>query len=264
MRKITAIIAALVLTLAVVSLVTSCIYIPDNIDTEEFEQKISEVQIRTIEGIRDALDQPLLVVSQTGDTVVSYMPDSVAEGTAVRKITVRVDEPRPDIRPRIAEGQQRLYIVLTVVIIPCVTILLIAIAIMIFISARNRSRNDIISKAIENGYELPESFFSGQNITRVIYENAPAQQPSTSDPTDTASTPGTGAQAPSSMPPLPPLPTAGNRNLHSGIRLAAIGFCILVFFLVVDAPSVAILAGGIPLLLGLGRIASWYYLGKRD
>lgn len=87
MKKLKAAATGGLLFLAASAITTSCISIPDDIDAENFEEKISEVQSRTIEGIQDALDQPLVVVSQTGDTVVSYLPDSVAEGTAVRKIT---------------------------------------------------------------------------------------------------------------------------------------------------------------------------------
>ena len=78
--------------LAASILPASCISIPDDLDNKEIEESISLIQARTIEGIQDALDQPIVVVSQTGDTVVAYSPDSIAEGSPVRKITVHVDE----------------------------------------------------------------------------------------------------------------------------------------------------------------------------
>ena len=91
MKKITTATVSGLLLLLASALPTSCITIPDNIDSKELQEKISDIQVRALDEIHDALNQPLLVVSQTGDTVVAYMPDSVAEGTAVRKITVRVD-----------------------------------------------------------------------------------------------------------------------------------------------------------------------------
>lgn len=265
MKKLTAAATAGLILLAASAIPTSCsISVPDDIDAEKFEEKISEVQSRAIEGIQDALDQPLVVVSQTGDTVVSYLPDSVAEGTAVRKITVRVDE-REDIRPYLIDKQRQTLMALSAIVIPCATVLLIAFAILIFIFVRNRNRNAIISQAIEKGYELPESFYSGQNTTRVIYQNAPAPSPNddnsgTTQPGQSNKTDGTSFN----LPPIPPTPPVNDKNLQSGIKLAVVGLCILIFFLIVDATSVAILAGGIPLLLGLGRIGSWYYLNQRN
>lgn len=262
MKKIITTTASSLLLLAAFALPTSCITIPENIDSEELESKIYEVQAKAIDQIHEALDQPLLVISQTGDTVVAYMPDSVAEGTAVRKITVHVDEAKEDIRPYLADKQRQLIMAISAIIVPCVTVLLIAAAIMIFIFVRNRNRNALIEKAIENGYELPESFYSGQNTTRVIYQNAPTQPGQEATENAGQPTPSTGSAAPYFMPPIPPTPPTNSKNLQSGIKLAVIGFCILIFFLIVESPSVAILAGGIPLLLGIGRIASWYYLDK--
>lgn len=264
MKKLTAAATAGLLLLAASAITPSCISIPDDIDAENFEEKISEVQSRAIEKIQDTLDQPLVVVSQTGDTVVSYLPDSVAEGTAVRKITVRVDE-REDIRPYLVDKQRQTLMALSAIVIPCATVLLIAFAILIFIFVRNRNRNAIISQAIEKGYELPESFYSGQNTTRVIYQNAPAS--STSDDNNSTTQPGQPNKTDGTsfnLPPIPPTPPVNDKNLQSGIKLAVVGLCILIFFLIVDATSVAILAGGIPLLLGLGRIGSWYYLNQRN
>ncbi len=261
MKKFITAIAPGLLLLAASALPTSCITIPDNIDSEELESKIYEVQAKAIDQIHEALDQPLLVVSQTGDTVVAYMPDSVAEGVAVRKITVHVDEAREDIRPYLVDKQRQVLMAISAIVIPCVMVLLIAAAIMIFIFVRNRNRNALIEKAIENGYELPESFYSGQNTTRVIYQNAPTQPEQGTAENAGQPTPPIGS-APYFMPPIPPTPPTNSKNLQSGIKLAVIGFCILIFFLIVESPSVAILAGGIPLLLGIGRIASWYYLDK--
>lgn len=263
MKKLTAAATAGLLLLAASAITTSCISIPDDIDAENFEERISEVQSRAIEKIQDTLDQPLVVVSQTGDTVVSYLPDSVAEGTAVRKITVRVDE-REDIRPYLVDKQRQTLMALSAIVIPCATVLLIAFAILIFIFVRNRNRNAIISQAIEKGYELPESFFSGQNTTRVIYQNAPAPSDNDNNGTTQPGQPNKTDGTSFNLPPIPPTPPVNDKDLQSGIKLAVVGLCILIFFLIVDATSVAILAGGIPLLLGLGRIGSWYYLNQRN
>lgn len=264
-RFITAAGGALLLAMSV--LPTSCITIPEEMDSKDIEQKISDIQARAIENIHDALDQPLVVVSQTGDTIVAYMPDSVSEGTSVRNITIRVDE-KAHTDPAIAKAQQRSLMAISIVVIPCATILLIAFAVLFFIFVRNRNRNAIISQAIEKGYELPESFFSGQNTTRIIYQNGPMPDPSstnsqTNEPNGPTYNPTSGTTVPTNMPPIPPTPPVDDKNLQSGIKLAVVGLCLLAFFLIVDAASVAILAGGIPLLLGLGRIFSWYYMNQR-
>lgn len=256
-RFITAAGGALLLAMSVIP--TSCITIPEEMDSKDLEQKISDIQARAIENIHDALDQPLVVVSQTGDTIVAYMPDSVSEGTSVRNITVRVDD-KKDIRPYLVQEQRKSLMAISVVIIPCVTVLLIAFAVLFFIFVRNRNRNTIISQAIEKGYELPESFFSGQNTTRIIYQNGPMPATnSTNEPNGRTYNPA----SETNMPPIPPVPPVDDKNLQNGIKLAVVGLCLLAFFLIVDAASVAILAGGIPLLLGLGRIFSWYYMNQR-
>ncbi len=266
MKKIITTATGGLMFLAASILPASCISIPDDLDNKEIEESISLIQARTIEGIQDALDQPIVVVSQTGDTVVAYSPDSIAEGSPVRKITVHVDEHK-DMRPFTIDHQRQLITAISAITIPCVTVLLIALAILIFIFVRNRNRNAIISQAIDKGYELPESFYSGQSTTRIIYQNAPAQSKAYSENSDnnthsTESSLNTSAQI-NNMPPIPPTPPVSNRNLHSGIQLAVIGLCILIFFIVIDTASVGIIAGGIPLLLGLGRIASWYYIDQR-
>lgn len=264
-RFITAAGGALLLAMSV--LPTSCITIPEDMDSKDIEQKISDIQARAFENIHDALDQPLVVVSQTGDTIVAYMPDSVSEGAAVRNITVRVDE-KDHIDPAVAKAQQRSLMAISIVVIPCATILLIAFAVLFFIFVRNRNRNAIISQAIEKGYELPESFFSGQNTTRIIYQNGPMPDPNstnsqTNEPNDRTYNPASGTTAPTNLPPIPPVPPVDDKNLQSGIKLSVVGLCILIFFLVIGITHVAILAGGIPLLLGLGRLGSWYYLNNR-
>lgn len=255
MKKIISTVSGALL-LAASSTMTSCVYIPKDITPEKIEEKISAIQSITIAGIQEALEQPIVVVSQTGDTIVSYIPDSIPEETAIRKIMIHVDEQHNDNQPSVFERQRQMYMVMSAILIPCITLLLIVCAILIFIFFRTRSRNALIAKAIENGVELPEGFYTGQNTTRIIYQN---------DTTPRATQSDTGTDNNANRYDMPPIPNIKQNNaLERGIRLTVIGFCLLIFFIFVDAGEAGILAGGIPMLLGIGRIGSWYYQNKHN
>ena len=44
-------------------------------------------------------------------------------------------------------------------IVPCVTIVILAVLLIGFLTNKNRSRNSLIAKAIDNNYPLPDSFY---------------------------------------------------------------------------------------------------------
>lgn len=107
--------------------------------------------------------------------------------------------------------------------VPCVTIIVGLIVILTFALRRNRGRNELINNAIEHDYQLPDSFYLGQkNIN---------------------GTPGA--------------PLRDSKKFYSATTLIAIGLSLVIFAFYVDA-NFFILAGGIPLLIGVGQMIGYY------
>ena len=141
-------------------------------------------------------------------------------------------------------------------IVPCVTLLIALTIFMIFFIKKNRERNRIIEKAIDANYQLPDSFFTAQRrpagdpfvMPNESFDPAMSQErtqqnssgwlklsltdPSTRDP----------------------------KKSSSGVTLVAIGAALLLFFLIYTDFSVAVLAGGISLFLGIGRLIGYFYV----
>lgn len=103
------------------------------------------------------------------------------------------------------------------------TIIVGLIVILMFALKRNRGRNELINNAIEHDYQLPDSFYLGQKSVNDV--------------------PGT--------------PVRDSKKFYSAITLMAVGLSLVIFALYADA-SFFILAGGIPLLIGVGRMIGYY------
>lgn len=117
------------------------------------------------------------------------------------------------------------------IILPCVTLAVIAIIIGVFLYKRMRSRHEVIERAIENNYQLPDSFYSS------------------STPEQTVTTP----EFKGTIPPLP----AEIRKRDSGITLCSVGIAMIIIFAVWGATEIAVM-GIIPLLIGLGKLMTYY------
>ncbi len=112
---------------------------------------------------------------------------------------------------------------------PALVIIVAIILIIGFFTRRNRERNALISQAIDRNYQLPDSFYSklhdesGAEAETVVERHR--------DP----------------------------KQFGSAITLLAVGLCLSVYFWAIDAPFGCI-AGGIPLLLGVGRLIGYFYV----
>ncbi|MDE6283136.1 MAG: hypothetical protein K2L97_04000 [Muribaculaceae bacterium] len=106
--------------------------------------------------------------------------------------------------------------------LPWLAVIVGLIVILIYSLKRTRGRNELISRAIDQNYQLPDAFYlntknNGQN-------------------------------------------GGNNRNprkFYSATTLIAIGLVLVIFAFYVDA-EFFILAGGIPLLIGIGRLIGYY------
>lgn len=134
-------------------------------------------------------------------------------------------------------------------VVPCVTIILALVILMVFFMKKNAARNDIISKAIDKNYQLPDAFYTGY-----LSQNGTAND-------------GGGVVYPSDdtggkMFGMRVVPEASRdpKMFGSAMTLIAIGFAILLFFSFNREVGVGFLCGGIPLFLGVGRMIAYYYV----
>lgn len=107
---------------------------------------------------------------------------------------------------------------------PCLTIIVGLIVIMMFALRRNRGRNELINNAIEHNYQLPDAFYLGQKGQN---GNGPA------------------------------MPMRDSRKFYGATSLIAVGLSLVIFAICADA-TFFILAGGIPLLIGVGQLIGYY------
>lgn len=106
--------------------------------------------------------------------------------------------------------------------VPCLAIIAALIVILIYALKRNQRRNAIIAKAIDNNYQLPDSFYTGQK--------------SGTDPNG---------------------PVRDSRKFYSSVTFIAVGFSLIVFAIASDEPFF-LLCGGIPLLIGIGKLIGYF------
>lgn len=135
------------------------------------------------------------------------------------------------------------------VIVPCATIIIIVLALLIFLLVRGYNRNKIISEAIRNNYQLPDSFYTGTN-SRSTPDYADNIDSRSAEP----------AAEETKLPPLPRVPftLAEKDYLSKSMILAGVGLMIFLFFLWCGAIGVGLLAGGIPFVIGAARVAVFY------
>lgn len=114
---------------------------------------------------------------------------------------------------------------------PALVVIIAIVLIIGFFRNRNRERNAIIAQAIDRDYQLPDTFYTNQPQHDTAENGNPANSEPLRDP----------------------------ELFKSAVTLIAVGLAVGVFFLAVDAPF-GIVAGGIPLLLGIGRLIGYFFI----
>lgn len=141
-------------------------------------------------------------------------------------------------------------ILLIVFCVPCIAVL-IALGLMFsFLRRRNRERNELISKAIDHNYTLPDSFYGRQSTT---YTQAASQSCNQADGDENAGHP---------TPAAPPV--RNPKTFNNALTLIVVGLCLFLFFTIVANAGLGFLIGGIPLFLGIGRMIGYYYIPGFD
>lgn len=112
--------------------------------------------------------------------------------------------------------------------IPCLTIIIGLIVILVYSLKRTKGRNELINNAIEHDYQLPDSFYEGQkNSSR------------------------------------PDAPMRDSRRFYRAISLLSVGLALIIFAISEDIPFFYV-AGGIPFLIGVGQMIGYFCVPSTD
>lgn len=259
---------------AFVALLASCVpapSMPPAPDTEKiveeikssFSDNIAENIHEKLSKLSSVVNDTILSVNAAGDTVratVSKMDKSAPITVSVEGLNVTVKSPSDNNyfyleRDRIQTFQG---VIITVVIV--LFLLLTILAVLFFFYRRTKGRNEIITKAIENNYQLPEAFYSGTFykgwIMDMIYDNPAKSEPDVTGAENKTveSAVNTNAKSSAASQPIPPV-YRRLQNFEKGKRNIAIGIGVILVFSVWRAPALAVL-GVIPLLIGIGQLLS--------
>lgn len=135
-------------------------------------------------------------------------------------------------------------------VVPCFTIVVALICFLVFWFKRSNSKNAIIAKAIEAGYDLPDAFYTGQSSQSSVYLDSNVGNNSNTDSGQTSRSPFTPVSVGSRDP----------KMFTSSVTLIAVGLSLLLFFGATANMGVGFLCGGIPLFLGIGRLIAYLYI----
>lgn len=195
------------------------------------------------------------ISNKMGDTLV----DKSGEAIAVDMIDENYTPSESDLAveqifSERQNGEQKFIAIVTGIVFG--SILLIVLFSLIAYYMRRRAKYRIIEKAIENGYELPESF----------YGNSRNQRPVMPVPPLTPQQPVQPAQP--NAPQQPVMPASGNgdllfrlrwhRGARSGMTLSVVGLCFVVFGLAIGEEFFAAIGLAI-ILIGAAKIALGYF-----
>ncbi len=128
--------------------------------------------------------------------------------------------------------------------LPCAAIVCIVWFLTNYFIRRNRDKNALISKAIDNDYTLPDAFFS---------------QPASSEAAIGDESQMSAANS-TNMFAAQPLSQRDPRRFSTGIMLVCIGVPVFIFFLVNGVTPAAFLCGGILIFIGVAKLLSYYFV----
>ena len=134
-------------------------------------------------------------------------------------------------------------IVIVAIIFGAITLIVVACLVIYYMNRRRRLR--VIEKAIENGYQLPDSFYSGKTV--VPNYAAPEGQP----------TPAPNGNM------MPAFQYANEHEMRQGVTLAIVGLGLILFFALLGVDFLAALSV-IPFLFGLAKIFIPYLRRNRS
>lgn len=215
----------------------------------------------------NAPDSASLTVATPTDTVsIVATSDSAAiinfhSDETVENAETEFDEPdesyysREDTLDALLEeniANNVVVLIIVIFLIPCLTIAFIVWIIMRFFIKRNRERNSIIEQAINAGYQLPETFYTGQPNNYNIINGEMA--PNTPDAAPQQIRPDIKAMQ------IQPATNRDPGKFSSAATLIAIGAALTLYTVFMHGPDIWLLGGLVMLLLGIGKMIGYFYV----
>lgn len=215
----------------------------------------------------NAPDSASLTVATPTDTVsIVAASDSAAiinfhSDEAIENAETEFDEPdesyysREDTLDALLEeniANNVVVLIIVIFLIPCLTIAFIVWIIMRFFIKRNRERNSIIEQAINAGYQLPETFYTGQPNNYNIINGEMA--PNTPDAAPQQIRPDIKAMQ------IQPATNRDPGKFSSAATLIAIGSALTLYTVFMHGPDIWLLGGLVMLLLGIGKMIGYFYV----
>ena len=200
-------------------------------------------------------DTVSIVATSDSAAIINFHSDEAVENAEtefdeIDESYYRMHTPDALLEENIANNVVVLIIV--IFLIPCLTIGFIVWIIMRFFIKRNRERNSIIEQAINAGYQLPETFYTGQPnnyniINGEMAPNAPDAAPQQIRQDIKAMQ-------------IQPATNRDSEKFSSAVTLIAIGAALSLYTVVKVGPDIWLLGGLVMLLLGIGKMIGYFYV----
>ena len=200
-------------------------------------------------------DTVSIVATSDSAAIINFHSDEAVENAEtefdeIDESYYRMHTPDALLEENIANNVVVLIIV--IFLIPCLTIGFIVWIIMRFFIKRNRERNSIIEQAINAGYQLPETFYTGQPNNYNIINGEMAPNAPDAAPQQTR-------QDIKAMQ-IQPATNRDSGKFSSAVTLIAIGAALSLYTVVKVGPDIWLLGGLVMLLLGIGKMIGYFYV----
>lgn len=202
--------------------------------------KSADAAVTTIQVMTDNEGKPYVIYKGTAYQVADA-------GESLSEMSQNISDIRAAMVPHQRSDDPRWKQMLVVFGIPCLTIAVALVLLLVFLIKKNRTRTEIITRAIENHYELPESFYTGQTSANCLYVPATGQGSEASDHQRTTLQPVSASMR-------------DPRKFSSAMTTIAVGLALLLFFVINVNCGMGFLIGGIPLFIGVGKLLSYLYV----
>ena len=244
---------------------------PASWEKKQFEREVSK-------AVRRAVNTPgidngsTIVVTMSGDTLIAPT-DSIPATSQLR--TVYVDIQSPTYPSGISGRTLEIAGVIAIISVVAGIIVLILLGVFIVIFRRQHGRNKAINHAIDQNYDLPESFFTGVpaspaitiNQLKEIHHNAAnndGQDDVQQDSPDSTPEAETSTVDVTSI--RDAIKSIGSitdpqsfKSLRTGLMLVGFGVIAFLFFMCVDSHAMAVLCGGSLALLGGAKLLTFFF-----
>lgn len=222
--------------------------------------------------VEDVMNKPVVIINSENDTIYSQNIDTLANSGGITIMlkndsnndmeSYRLQNQAWEMEQHKADKQHEFVLIIIAISVPSLIIAILIIATFIFLFNRVKSKNKLIEKAIENNYQLPDSFYT-RSIYYKVYSNrgynTPREDAEKNQDEDNKDN-------------LPPLPNCSmtsfnpfeQKQIRNAIVLSVIGIFIFLFFAGNGVPGVGFLIGGIPFALGASRLISFWLFRKNN